>query len=615
MRHALCVMSFSVACFVASIVRAQSPPVHFQTVTVDCWTNTPPKFCLNGTLDPSEWDFSTINLSTPWSTTCTYKDPLPQASTVLAIQAIPWAQYCGDGFTTHASYATRLDGENGDIPAVASDDGYHCACDDIVGSFVNYTGKNYHPGDANTLDLFGDGNAAYSMRLYRVDLSILYTDAAPKYSVQVGFETPGTTPARFTKVTTSAPLTLQVPLGAVFTVGLLKTTALTPTPTPLNAIFGAGVSAVQPAVQLMPTATVMPVVQTLFADRALVQVDSDDLSATKRFIAVHLGTTPITMTPFTSDDDPQQQINVEVILPTDLGTSEHSFSDGSNDLDLDDYVSNVAHNTGIPPQYLKGQVHQEEYLGQVRADNWRYEPCGADLRYVSGGPRKAYTASQFIPFRLDDAIGIKLHPGVRDELDPRSVFFIRRADPLSGTIVDRRIDDNDRLVTAREIWDDNNSVAGNGHTRMNFSTGCRRSVRQAIDAPNSTTLDFVAQTPTATSAGLLQVMWEEAIQARFWSGVTTAVNAGVKEPKYVFDRLEYVNIGGGSLQIGANKDVVDWNGGSDAKFSSVAAYEVALHDMMRAYNPWWTDNGDDYGDRVVSYSRDAAPALPAIAFP
>jgi hypothetical protein len=616
MRHALCVMSFAAACFVASTVCAQSPPVHLQTVTVDCWTNTPPKFCNNAALDPSEWDFSTINLSTPWSTTCTYTDPLPQASAVLAVQAIPWAQYCGDSFTTHASYATRLDGENGDIPAVASDDGFHCACDDIVGSFVNYTGKNYHPGDANTLDLFGDGNATYSMRLYRVDLSILYTDAAPKYSVQVGFETPGTAPALFTKVTTTAPLTLQVPLGAVFTVGLQKTIALNLTPTPLNAIFGAGVSTVQPAVPLMPTATVMPVVLTLFADNSLVQVDNDDVSATKRFIAVHFGTTPITMTPVTSADDPQRQINVVVILPTDLGTTEHSFSDGSNDLDLDDYVSNVAHNTGIPPQYLKGQVHQEEYLGQVRADNWRYEPCGADLSYVSGGARNAYNDSKFIPFRLDDAIGVTLHPGVRDELDPRSVFFIRRTDPISGTIVDRRISDTDQAVSAREIWNDNNSVVGNGHTRMNFSKGCKPSVLQAINALGSSVLDFVAQTPTATSSGLMQVMWDEAINDDLWSGVATMNGRPrTKQPKYVFDRAAYVNIGGGSMQIGSNLDVQNWTSGSVAKFPSVDAFDTAMNEMMVEYNPAWTEGGEDYGDRVVRFSRAAAPALPLVVFP
>ncbi len=615
MRHALCVISFAAACF-ASDTSAQSPPIHFRTVTVDCWANTVPQFCNNAPLDPSEWNFSTINLNTPWSTTCTYTDPLPEASNILAIQATPWAQYCGDHFTTHASFATRLDGENGDTPAVAHDDGEHCACDDITGSFVNYSGKNYHPGDTNTLELSGDGSAANNMRLYRVDLSILYTDAAPKYFVQVEFETPGEAPARFTKVTTSAPLTLQVALGTVFTVGLEKTTALAPTPTPLNAIFGAGVSAVQPAVRLMPTATVMPVVQTLFADHALVQVDNDDLSATKRFVAVHLGTTPITMTPFTSADDPQRQINVEVILPTDLGTSEHSFSDGSNDLDLDDYVSNVAHNTGIPPQYLKGQVHQEEYIGEVRADNWRYEPCGADLSYVSGGARKAYTNSQFMPFRLDDAIGVTLHPGIRDELDPRNVFFVRRADPITGTIVDRRINDNDTNVTAREIWDDNNTVTGNGHIRMNFDTGCRRSVLNAINARGSSVLDFLAQTPTGTSSGLMQVMWDEAINDDLWTGVLTANGQPPsKHPKYVFDRRDYVNIGGGSMQIGANLDVQNWTGGSVDKFSTFEAFEMAINEMMVEYNSTWNEGGEDYGDRVVRYSRNAAPALPPVAFP
>ena len=254
-----------------------------------------------------------------------------------------------------------------------------------------------------------------------------------------------------------------------------------------------------------------------------------------------MGKTTLSIVPTVSGVAPLQ-LEVEVLAPTRLGTSQTTY---------DTYLINVAHNVGIPPQYLKGQARQEAYRGILAEDNYRYEPCGADLRNVSGGARYAYNDPDFIAFRLDDHIGITLHPGVQDELDPRSRFFVVR-NACDGTppAVDRRIDDCDRNVTAQEIWDNNNDLRAPGHVRYNFDTGCRRSDLEAIadDA-----LDFVAQTPTAQSSGIFQTMWDEARNAAYWNGVTTDGRTGVREPKYIFDRAMYVNVGGGSVSIGARR--------------------------------------------------------------
>lgn len=412
----------------------------------------------------------------------------------------------------------------------------------------------------------------------------------------VSFETPGSKTARFTKaVQRSVPVKVNVPLGAVFTVGLTKSGS------PLASVYTLG--AADPKANVMPisTATVMPKVIKLFADKTLLQIDNDAASVTRKYIAVHLGKVSVTLLPATTTD-PQVRLDIEVIAPTALGSKQRDF---------DTYIANVAHNTGIPPQYLKGQVFQEEFLGRMSATNYRYEPCGADLKYVSAGERLGDTNAGFQRFRLDDAIGVSLHPGVRDELDPRNVFYIKRNDPVTGTEVDRPITDADRLVTAQEIWDDNNDVHAPGHTRFHFDTGCSKANMRQIA---SGVLSFVAQTPTAASFGLLQVMWEEATGDDYWTGVTVNGTANTHEPKYLFDRTEYVNIGGGSVQLGANKDASNWREGNHA-FTGLDNFEAALNTTIRRYNWAWISDGQHYGDFVITYSRGNAPAVPSAVFP
>jgi hypothetical protein len=284
---------------------------------------------------------------------------------------------------------------------------------------------------------------------------------------------------------------------------------------------------------------------------------------------------------------------------------------------FDEYFSNVAHNTGIPPQYVKGQAFQEMAFGRLKEDNWRYEPCGADLAYVSGGVRKAFNDADFIRFRLDDAVGVTLQRGVRDDIDPRSRFYVTRPDD-AGRPVLRKLVDADSNVTAREIWDNNNNPPGRERTHWHFDTGCQSDRLNLVMAANSTALDFVAQTPTATSGGLQQVMWDEAVLDDYWSGVKIGDDDKfTKAPKYLFDRPEYIAIGGGSVQLGLNKVVDQWGTIDPATLQSVDVFEKHLNFIFRKYNWWWRDGdtGDRYGTAVLKHSRSCLPSPPTIVFP
>lgn len=420
------------------------------------------------------------------------------------------------------------------------------------------------------------------------------------------FETPGTSPTLYATDKTG-DVTLNVALGSLVSIGLQQKQGFLEPVLSVPAVYATGSAAPEPSKMLSPTATVMPTVRTAYDGKVLLPLDIAQDATSERFLAVHLGTVSVTITPTLSSKVPAKKVNVSVVKPKLLGVTQNSF---------DDYFITVAHNTGIPPQYVKGQVRQEADGGKIATGNWRYEPCGADLSYVSGGAQYATTKQEFIDYRLDDHINVTIFPFVADELDPRSRFYIVRPKP-DGTLLDRFITDDDRQVSAREIWNDNNKNPN--HKHWNFDTGCRKSMLAQINAANSTVLDFTAQTVTGASYGMLQMMWEEGIQNDLWAGVFVPVQGFVKKPKYLFDRPEYIDVGGGSVQAGVNKTVRTFTGKSNTSpnYTTFASYENHLNSAFRWYNHAWFDKatGKYYGDMVIDHSRLYDPNIVTPVFP
>lgn len=431
-----------------------------------------------------------------------------------------------------------------------------------------------------------------------LNLSVAHQGTASTLELAGTMETPGSAYTTYSNPSSQTTV-MNVPLGAFFSVGMQKKSSQLLLPTPITTTLSLGATTVEPWKLPLNTATVMPKVVPLYPNRALVGLDDAVGADVHHFVAVHLGTTAVTLLPV-STDDPQKTFMIRVIKPDALGSSQHA--------PWDEYYINVAHNSGIPPQFLKGQGRQEGAGSLLIAANWRYEIC-KDYEEVGGNSSGlAYVDSRFIPFRLDNAIGQTLHENVLDELDPRNRFWIKRLEPSSG-LLDRHIVDTDLHVTAREIWDDNDSH----HYRQNWSLQCQSGTVAAIAAAGSTALDFVAQTPTSQSSGIQQVMWEEASQPAFWDGVHAGGYSNVREPKYAFDRIDYINVGGGSVQIAANKLASFWTT-SATTFTDRNAYLSRLNKMFRKYNYWWLGVGPDsqtvkvrYGTAVMQWGQREIP--------
>jgi len=85
----------------------------------------------------------------------------------------------------------------------------------------------------------------------------------------------------------------------------------------------------------------------------------------------------------------------------------------------------------------------------------------------------------------------------------------------------------------------------------------------------------------------------------------------VKKPKYVFDRADYINIGGGSAQIGANKVAYMFNKRESllgiSSYDLYSSYEMELMSAFSKYNPGWRKGPSDYGNSVIVWSTSFEP--------
>ena len=116
-------------------------------------------------------------------------------------------------------------------------------------------------------------------------------------------------------------------------------------------------------------------------------------------------------------------------------------------------------------------------------------------------------------------------------------------------------------------------------------------------------------------------MWHEAVRADLWDGVATTDIFGnivhYKAPKYLFDRPEYVEIGGGSVKIGINKIALAWIDEFATDFPSSDEFELMASRAFRTYNAAFKDkkNGKNYGECVVAKSHEFPPLQTTPAFP
>jgi hypothetical protein len=364
--------------------------------------------------------------------------------------------------------------------------------------------------------------------------------------------------------------TAHIPLGGTFTVQLLKKDQ-NGLPQPVVATFTLASQDVEPAITG----------RTLFAGRTAIPFGGVAAASTKSFQATHLGTATITITPADTTQKPVA-LPISIEAPAALGATHTEF---------DTNLTTVAHEAGVPPQMLKGQVQKES---DFVARAYRYEPLSVDLDAMSANGRNLRTVAPYSNFRL--ATADRLTQGsqlIDDDITPRDRYSIVRNN------VRRAITSTDTLVSCREIYEQNDAAIG-------WRATSSQSRLRRIEA-DPTLLDFTAQTPLAASYGWFQVLYSTAI-AQNWAGIN-----GQQNPSFLFDTVENLASGGGSIRVA----MVRLRGGFNAEnqgqsaspdFADRTAFDSA---WQRGFNNYNHNNGAEarqpYGVRILQFAHNYEP--------
>src|SRR6266404_765066 len=109
----------------------------------------------------------------------------------------------------------------------------------------------------------------------------------------------------------------------------------------------------------------------------------------------------------------------------------------------------LAHNNGVPPQFIKGQVTQESGFDPTA---YRYEVLSVDLNYISSS-QNLRSQIPYSSYRLATSDGLAAGDSILPaDISPRSIYNIT----VNGVI--RPIGQSDALVSAKDIYDTNDSV-------------------------------------------------------------------------------------------------------------------------------------------------------------
>lgn len=330
----------------------------------------------------------------------------------------------------------------------------------------------------------------------------------------------------------------------------------------------------------------------LYPEVNLISVAPASMTATDQFVAVHLGQVRLKLLP-TSPDFPAVDVSLDVVPPSFLGSEENGW---------DSMLTDVAHQRGIPPQYLKGQVAQESPGGRqfVRV-SYRYEPCAGEDAMRPLIDRLPYSL-----FKLEDARSSTL-PGVT--LDERNAMYVPSYE--DGRITGRRrLTRDDRDVSAAEIFkgSDKWPIGSQKARGLNWGAFCGafRTWRKAN--PNGTTiefadakLNFTAQTATAASRGLFQIMYYTAVDQQ-WFARNRATGETSYDPYLLQDTREnhtdWEN--GGSVLVGSNYSARKM-GITPASFASRDEYLEWLRSGFQRYNPHKAGYGAELMDKSTRY--------------
>jgi hypothetical protein len=482
-----------------------------------------------------------------------------------------------------------LNGEQIGQPVVVTNSGSPSLCDGYVSyEFTTTTLSSYRPQTINFLTVSSPGALVGALDAELI-FTVLKEDA---YAIQLEIATDPASPFRVEKrLPGGGQATADLSLGSIFSVHLIKRSTASGgvTIVPLGSSFTLSAGDIAPSFDTD---------HNLFDTATLVSLSGGvGLGESSQFAAVHLGRASIRMLPLTETNVAPFTLSVNIVAPDALGSSHN---------EVDARVVQEAHERGIPPQILKGQIRQESPT--FDGSEFRYEPCSADYANISRGPAFVNVP----PYSLYAMDAARNDAMMTDTVDLRNQLFI--PDPANPTGV-RNLTHGDANVTAKMIWTaSDGSILTPPRNRQNWSgNDCGAFKRWQRNNPNSTSfvdeLDFVAQTTTASSYGLFQALYSTALGYR-WS-VPDPANPGQvsQSPRYLRDTPESLALRhGGSMFVGGTEDVQrywDQYAPLPTTFASPEEFWDSFKGPLKAYTGGFVRQ---YGTNIVDiYQFDYLP--------
>jgi len=358
---------------------------------------------------------------------------------------------------------------------------------------------------------------------------------------------------------------------------------------------------------------------------------TDELNNAAVFQSVHLGTQQLTITP-NDPAIPPVSVTLSVENPASLGSSHTA---------LDRSLYPLAHETGLPPQMIKGQVKTE---GGFNPKAWRYEPLNAFAGEfaISQKPKDYRTQAPYSSLRLP-TIGDSADPGncganynftthvdsripdpncrgftqggtfseqvMSDIAQASPTIMIPERDPNSGAVLTgsngnsltRPLSPSDRYVSVHDVFIYNDS-------KERWTANAKNPARVALVSNGA--VDFSSQLSLASSYGLLQVTYVTALDQSSRGGQWTGNNescgpSDLLDPDNLFDTSCNLAHNGGSLGIGTRiteRNFVGQNSASPS-VANESALEALFVNAYQRYDPGKTG----YGSTVISNTRSFEP--------
>lgn len=260
---------------------------------------------------------------------------------------------------------------------------------------------------------------------------------------------------------------------------------------------------------------------SLFPNQLAVLFEPDLAKLYQSLITVHLGTQQVKFTPLDASIDP-----FTVVLNS---VSSETIGDANNT--YDEIIISRAHQVGIPPQFIKGQVAQESGV-RFDPDAYRYEPITNDMKLIQPKISNSSTSYAF-----------------KDKTDSKRYgkYLFRPKDRLSTDLdlINKRSRYRVKIGTGTPELvpiDYETKVKKNTYTPLYIRDLLVSNPKQNWDEADNYQYYFdrsgnkIAQTIISSSYGLMQIMYTTALDMGY-------VNSGVgKDPALLLDPETNINL-------------------------------------------------------------------------